>query len=68
MPVLLAPDRWPCWLGEKAATGAELKAMLTPSPGTGMAFRPVDWRVGDVHNDDPDLFRPVANPRSEPRG
>jgi putative SOS response-associated peptidase YedK len=62
MPVLLAPDRWAGWLGEKAVTDAELKAMLTPFPGAGMAFWPVDRRVGNVRNDDPDLFAPVAMP------
>jgi putative SOS response-associated peptidase YedK len=59
MPVLLAPDRWPSWLGEKAATDAELKAMLQPYPGTAMAFWPVDRRIGNVRNDSPDLFEPI---------
>jgi putative SOS response-associated peptidase YedK len=60
MPVLLAPDRWPAWLGETAAGDAELKAMLRPYPGAGMTFWPVDRRVGNVKNDTPDLFAPVG--------
>jgi putative SOS response-associated peptidase YedK len=60
MPVLLAPDLWAPWLGETAATDAALKAMLTPYPGERMAFWPVDRRVGNVRNDSPDLFAPLA--------
>ena len=60
MPVLLAPDRWPAWLGETAVGDAELKAMLRPYPGAGMTFWPVDRRVGNVKNDTPDLFAPVG--------
>lgn len=56
MPVVLAPDRWPGWLGEKAAADGELKAMLKPYPGTAMAFWPVDRRIGNVRNDSADLF------------
>jgi putative SOS response-associated peptidase YedK len=68
MPVLLAPDRWPCWLGEKAATSDELKTMLKPYPGAAMAFWPVDRRVGNVRNDSPDLFEPIPAPIKQPTG
>ncbi|HXQ83585.1 MAG TPA: SOS response-associated peptidase [Xanthobacteraceae bacterium] len=60
MPVLLAPDRWAAWLGETAASAAELKAMLKPYPDAGMTFWPVDRRVGNVRNDSPDLFAPLG--------
>lgn len=56
MPVLVAPEHWPDWLGETAASDAELKALLKPYPGAGMTFWPVDRRVGNVRNDSPDLF------------
>jgi putative SOS response-associated peptidase YedK len=62
MPVLLAPDFWPAWLGETAATDAALKTMLKPYPGERMAFWPVDRRVGNIRNDSPDLFAPIAEP------
>jgi putative SOS response-associated peptidase YedK len=58
MPVLLGPDRWAGWLGEKSATDAGLKAMLKPYPGA-MAYWPVDRRVGNIRNDSPDLFAPL---------
>jgi putative SOS response-associated peptidase YedK len=56
MPVVLAAENWAGWLGETATGDAELKAMLKPYPGGGMAFWPVDRRVGNVRNDSPDLF------------
>ncbi|HXW41151.1 MAG TPA: SOS response-associated peptidase [Xanthobacteraceae bacterium] len=62
MPVVLSPERWAAWLGEAAATDAELKAMLQPYPGLAMAFWPVDRRVGNVKNDSPDLFAPLPEP------
>jgi putative SOS response-associated peptidase YedK len=60
MPVLVPPDRWAGWLGENAATDAELKAMLKPYPGAAMAYWPVERRVGNVKNDSPDLFAPLG--------
>jgi putative SOS response-associated peptidase YedK len=60
MPVLVPPDRWAPWLGETAATDAELKAMLKPYPGTAMTFWPVDRRLGNAKTDSPDLFTPLA--------
>jgi len=59
MPVLLLREHWTAWLGEIAANDARLKAMLKPYPGAGMAFWPVDRRVGNVRNDSPDLFAPL---------
>jgi hypothetical protein len=48
------------FIGDRGDDGAELKAMLKPFPGAGMAFWPVDRRVGNVRNDSPDLFAPHA--------
>ena len=66
MPVLLTPDHWSAWLGETAADQPQLRAMLRPYPDAGMAFWPVDRRVGNVRNDSPDLFTPSANQRAKP--
>jgi len=63
MPVLLAPDCWAAWLGEAKVTDTDLKALLKPCPGAGMVFWPVDGRVGNVGNDDADLFAPLITPR-----
>lgn len=62
MPVLLAPDRWAKWLGETAATEADLKTMLTPYPSEAMTFWPVDRRIGNIRNDSPDLFTSLNEP------
>ena len=64
MPVLLAPDCWTAWLGDIATPEGDLKSMLKPYPGRGMAFWPVDKRVGTVRNDSPDLFAPLNEPLS----
>ena len=61
MPVVVPPDRWAKWLGEKAVAESALKAMLCPYPGGAMAFWPVDRRVGNVRNDSPDLFAPLMD-------
>lgn len=60
MPVLLAPDRWPEWLGEIGVNEAALKTLLRPYPSGSMTFWPVDRRVGNVRNDSPDLFAPIG--------
>jgi putative SOS response-associated peptidase YedK len=58
MPVLIAQHDWADWLGETMAQDADLKAMLKPYPSAGMAFWPVQRRVGNTRNNSPDLFAP----------
>ena len=60
MPVVLAPEAWPVWLGEEPADEAHLKALLAPYPSGGMACWPVSARVGNVKNNDPSLIEPIA--------
>lgn len=60
MPVVLAPDCWDAWLGEVAANADALKALLKPHPSERMTLWPVSKRVGNVRNEGPDLFAPVA--------
>jgi putative SOS response-associated peptidase YedK len=60
MPVLLTPEAWVPWLGETETNATQLKALLKPYPSAGMAFWPVDRRVGNVRNDGPDLFAPLG--------
>ncbi len=62
MPVVLAPEAWPIWLGEEPADEAHLKAMLAPYPSDGMVCWPVSARVGNVRNNDPSLIEPIALP------
>ena len=62
MPVVLAPEAWPVWLGEAPAELPELKALLAPYPSERMVCWPVSPRVGNVKNNDPSLVEPVALP------
>jgi putative SOS response-associated peptidase YedK len=60
MPVVLAPEAWPVWLGEEPADQPHLKALLMPYPSDDMVCWPVSARVGNVKNNDPTLIDPVA--------
>ena len=41
MPVILAPEAWPAWLGEQAARPEQLKSLLAPYPAEDMVIWPV---------------------------
>jgi putative SOS response-associated peptidase YedK len=60
MPVVLAPEAWPEWLGEEPADEAQLKSLLAPYPSDGMVCWAVSARVGNVKNNDPSLIEPIA--------
>jgi putative SOS response-associated peptidase YedK len=60
MPVILAPQNWPAWLGESPAAPERLKSLLVPYPAEGIIVWPVDKRVGNVANKDPSLIEPGA--------
>jgi len=59
MPVLLAPESWPTWLGETPATSAELKGLCAPFPSERMTSWPVDRAVGNVKYDEPRLIEAI---------
>jgi putative SOS response-associated peptidase YedK len=59
MPVILAKEDWPKWLGEEPATEDELVAMLKPSPDEILKIWPVDKRVGNVRNKGAELALPI---------
>jgi putative SOS response-associated peptidase YedK len=42
MPVILKPEAWPAWLGEKTAEVPQLKALLAPYPSEDM----ICWQRG----------------------
>jgi putative SOS response-associated peptidase YedK len=60
MPVILAPEAWPVWLGESPAGPEQLKALLKPYPDEDLVTWRVDKRVGDPKNKDPSLIEPAA--------
>ena len=59
MPVVISPDGWDDWLGEKPASERALATLLRPYPDQAMAIWTVDRRVGNIRNDSPDLFAPI---------
>jgi putative SOS response-associated peptidase YedK len=58
MPVIIAPENWPAWLGETPADPEHLKSLLVPYPAEDMIIWPVDKRVGDPKNKEPSLIEP----------
>jgi putative SOS response-associated peptidase YedK len=65
MPVILPAEVWPLWLGEEEADIDHLRALLAACPAAWLAIWPVDNRVGNVKNNDPDLIERIE-PRSAP--
>jgi putative SOS response-associated peptidase YedK len=63
MPVILAPDNWPAWLGETPSDPEYPKSLLVSYPADDMVIWPVDRRVGNVNNKDPSLIEPGAGAR-----
>ena len=61
MPVVLAPEAWPAWLGEEPGDERHLKSLLVPYPSDGMVCRPISQRVGNVKNNDPSLIEPIVS-------
>lgn len=60
MPVIVAPDDWPKWLGEEPASADELKALLRPFPAERLVMWPVDRKVGNVRNESADLAEAIT--------
>jgi putative SOS response-associated peptidase YedK len=58
--VILAPEAWPAWLGEKPAGEAQLKSLLVPYPSDDITCWQVSTRVGNVKNNDPSLIEPIV--------
>ena len=56
MPVVLAPEDWPVWLGEREGDHA---ALLKPCPAEWLRVWKVSARVGSVKNNDEQLLEPV---------
>ena len=55
MPLVLTPDHWDAWL---TAAPDAARGLIGPAPEGTLRFRPVDKRVNNVRNDDPDLIAP----------
>jgi putative SOS response-associated peptidase YedK len=62
MPVLLPPSAYAAWL-DPAAAPARLQGLLVPCPASFLRVHPVHPRVGNAHNEGPDLAAPLAEGR-----
>ncbi len=60
MPVMLLPNAWPVWLGEKEATLDKIKGLCEPFPSNKMTSWSVTRAVGNVKNTGPELVEPLA--------
>lgn len=60
MPVMLARENWPTWLGETNASPDQLQKLFKPFPANRMQAWPVTARVGNVKNDDAELVQPLT--------
>jgi putative SOS response-associated peptidase YedK len=59
MPAIIGLENFASWLGEAAASAAELKSMLAPFPTERLASWEVDRRVGNVRSEDAGLSEPL---------
>jgi putative SOS response-associated peptidase YedK len=59
MPVVLARDNWPAWLGEEPAIVPQLKALLAPYSSEELTCWPVSPGLGNVKNNDPSLTKAI---------
>jgi putative SOS response-associated peptidase YedK len=60
-PQVLAARDWAKWLGEKAATSEELKALLGPCRDEALKVWPVNrTKIGNVRNKGPEVAQPES--------
>jgi len=59
MPVILAENDWPKWLGEEPASEQDLLALLTPCRDEVLKIWRVDKMIGNVRNNGPQLILPL---------
>lgn len=62
MPVILPPDLWDAWLDPSNTDTEILKELIDVYPADLMTEHPVSTLVNKVHNDTPDLIRPLDTP------
>ena len=60
MPVIIAPEHFAHWLGERDASPEFLLGLCAPYPADEMTAYPVSTRVNSPSVDDPDLIKSLA--------
>jgi putative SOS response-associated peptidase YedK len=58
--VILRPDDYAIWLGEKPADAEALQAACRPFPAEAMRAYPISTRVNSPKNDDAAILHEVA--------
>jgi putative SOS response-associated peptidase YedK len=56
MPVILRPENYEVWLGEKPTDTEALNASCAPIPAETMRAHPISTRVNSPRNDDPTIL------------
>jgi putative SOS response-associated peptidase YedK len=62
MPMVIAPESWADWLDPENSDVADVRALLAPAAGRGLATYPVSTAVNSVRNNGPELIEPAAAP------
>jgi putative SOS response-associated peptidase YedK len=60
MPVILRPEDYAIWLGEKPADAEALSAACAPIPAEDMRAYPISTRVNSPRNDDSEIVKEVT--------
>ena len=60
MPVILEPDAFDLWLTARDDERDAVQALCVPAPVGTLVHHPVDAKVGNVRNDDPDLIEALT--------
>ncbi len=66
MPLVLPPTAWARWLDPKVSDPADLLAPWDEARAEHLELRPVSLKVGDYHNNGPELIEPVE-PQVQPQ-
>lgn len=60
MPVIVGPDDYGRWLGERSGSLDDARGCLLPYPAEKLKFFEVDQLVNNVRNDGPDCIKPLV--------
>lgn len=59
MPVIIEPEHYAEWLGEKEITESDIEKLIKPYPPTKMVVNRVSEAVNDINSTGPELIQPI---------
>lgn len=59
MPVIIQPAGWNLWLGTEGSQERELRDLLAPCPSELLTAWPINRRVRNARNDDPEILEAI---------